>query len=131
MAKASDNNALLTDVIQIEGRALVDLIDPVAIKQMRMAAPAVLRRAAGVIIRVVVDRHVDLGAIGNVAVVFLLQCITVIFEVIEDIERAMVRILDQTGANLITSQKGDELWMTVDFILFQLGPARDGNDAIV
>ena len=42
---------------QVIGRGLIDLVDPVAEQQMRMAAPAVERRFVGIVIREVVGRH--------------------------------------------------------------------------
>src|SRR6056297_259313 len=62
---------LTANIHLLERGRLVDLIDPVAIEQMRVAAPAVLRRARGIVAGIVVAGHVDRGAACNVAVVFL------------------------------------------------------------
>ncbi len=98
---------------------------------MGVASPAVQRRFCGIVIGIIVLRHIDRGAISDVAVVFLLQRIAVVFEVIEDIQRAMRRILDQAGAGLIRCQQRDKAGACIDLGLAHLGPAADGNEEII
>ena len=38
-----------------------------------MASPAIERRHRGIVIGVVIQRHIDRGAIGDIAIIFLLQ----------------------------------------------------------
>ncbi|MPL90534.1 hypothetical protein SDC9_36586 [bioreactor metagenome] len=118
------------DLRQIVGRVLIDLVDPVAVKQMRMAAPAVQRHLRRVVVGVVVPRYVDRLAGRDVAVIFFLQCAAVVFEVVEDVERAMCAILDQTGAGLV---RGDQRGQPgrVDLVLMHLGPAADGHQHVI
>jgi len=85
---------------------LVDLIDPVAVKQVRVAAPPIRRPRPRVVAGVVVDRHPDRLSVADVAVVFLLQRAAVVFEVIEDVERAPARVLDQAGTDLVAADQG-------------------------
>jgi hypothetical protein len=59
---------------------------------MRMAAPTVLGRVGWVVVRVIVQRHIDRRARGDVAVIFLFQRVAVIFKMVEDIERAVACI---------------------------------------
>src|SRR6056297_81541 len=102
--------AILTaNGMKIEGRCLVNLVDPVAVKQMRMAAPAVLRRARGIVAGIVIAGQGDRRAIVHVAIIFLLERVAVIFKVVEDVERAMRGILDQAGTDLVTVQKDVEI----------------------
>ena len=44
------------DRFDVVGRGLVDLVDPVAVEQVRVAAPAILRRPRGIVVGEVVDR---------------------------------------------------------------------------
>src|SRR6056297_3284055 len=85
---------LTANGIHVERGGLVDLVDPVAVKQMRVAAPAVLRRPGGIIVRIVIAGHVYVPAIRDIAVIFLFEGVAVILEMVEDIERAMPWILD-------------------------------------
>ena len=88
----------LTDLGHVIGRGQIDLADPATVEQMRMAPPAILWRLARIVVRVVVDRHVDGRAIRDVAVVFFLQRAAVILEMIEDIERAVPGVFDKAGS---------------------------------
>ena len=96
-----------------------------------MAAPAVVGRALRVIVGVIVLRHVDRRAGCDVAVVFLLERVAVIFEMVEDIERAMQVILDQTGPHLGRADQCDEPRRGVDLICAHLGPAAHGDHEII
>lgn len=62
-----------SDLRQLVGRRLVDLVDPVAEEEVCMAAPAVLRRKCGVIVREIVVRQLDRHAGIDVAEIFLRQ----------------------------------------------------------
>ena len=73
---------------------------------MGMAAPAVAWALGGIIVGIVIRRHVDRRAIGHIAVVFLLECLVVIFKVVKDIQRAVVWVFDQAGAGIGAAQKG-------------------------
>ncbi len=79
------------DAVDLVGRGLVDLVDPVAVEELPVAAPAVLRRPGGVVVGEVVDRHRDRAALGEVAVVLLLERRRVVLEVVEHVEGAVRR----------------------------------------
>src|SRR6056297_4028365 len=124
--------AILTaNGMKIEGRCLVNLVDPVAVKQMRMAAPAVLRRARGIVTGIVIAGQGDRRAIVHVAIIFLLERVAVIFKVVEDVERAMCGILDQAGTDLVTVQKDVEIGYGFDLVAAHLGPTADRDHAII
>ena len=72
---------------------------------MRMAAPAVQRHPGRIVVGIVVARHLDGLSGQRVTVIFVLQRRAVIFQVVEDIERAATRILDQAGADLVAGQQ--------------------------
>ena len=74
-----------------------------------MAAPPVLRRLRRIIIRIVVHRHVDRCAIGDVTVVFVLERVAVILEVVEHIKRSVLRVFDKAGPRL---RAVDQDWQT-------------------
>ncbi len=68
-----------------------------------MAPPSVLRRQGRVVIGIVVQGFLNLRTVnlhrGQIATVFLVQRATVIFEVVEDVERAVRRVFDQRRSN--------------------------------
>ena len=68
---------------------------------------------------------------GDVAVVFLFQRIAVVFEMVEDVERAMPLVFDKAGADLIAAQQGLQARHRIDLVLPHLGPARHRDHAIV
>ena len=73
-----------------------------------MASPAVERRFRGIVIGVVVERHIDRFARFDIAVIFFLQCRAVIFEVIEDHQGTMRRVFHKAGANRVGSYQGSQ-----------------------
>src|SRR6056297_1094130 len=131
MAIAMTIRDLTANVHLLERGRLVDLIDPVAIEQMRVAAPAVRGRARRIVARIVIAGHVDRRASCDVTVIFLFQRVAVIFEMVEDVERASARILDQTGADLVAVEQDMQTRHRLDLGALHLGPAADGNDAII
>src|SRR6056297_2657529 len=131
MAIANIISDLTANVHLLERGGLLNLVDPVAIEQMRMAAPAVRGRARGIVAGIVIARHVYRGAARDVAVIFLFQRVAVIFEMVEDVERAVGGILDQTGADLVAVEKDAKPRHRLDLGALHLGPAADRNDAII
>ena len=110
---------------------MVNFIQPIAIQKMRMAAPAVLRRVGGVVVGVIVQRHVDRRVSGDVAVIFLFQRVAVILEMVKNIERAVPRIFHQAWPNLFAAQKRAKARRGRNLGLPNFGPAADGDDEII
>ena len=50
---------------------------------------------------------------------------------VEDIERTVLLVFDQTGADIIAAQQDVQTRRGIDLSLLHLGPATDGDDAIV
>ena len=120
-----------TYVVDVEWSRLVDLVDPVPVKQMRMAAPSVLGRLRWIIVRIIVDGNIDRRAGFDIAVVFLFQRVPIIFEMVEYVDRAMGGIFDKTGSDFVAAQECRQAIDGSDFILFHLCPTADRNDEIV
>ena len=62
-----------SDLAQIIMGGLVDLVNPVAEKQVGMATPAVLRRKCNIIMREIIVRHLDGHARIHIAEIFIRQ----------------------------------------------------------
>jgi hypothetical protein len=82
-----------SDLRYVERRRLVELVDPVAEQQVRLAAPAVLGLALGIVLREVVVRYRDRLAGGDVAEILVAQRIGIVLDVIEHVQRAVCRIV--------------------------------------
>ena len=98
---------------------------------MRVASPAIERRPRGVVIGIVVARNRDRLSRRHVAVVLFLQRARVVFEMVEDVERAVAGILDKAGADLVGAQQRDKPRRRVDLVLPHLGPAADRDQQVV
>jgi len=98
---------------------------------MRVTAPSVFWRATWIILRIVIARYVDRGAGIHVTIIFLFERITVIFKMVEDIERAMRFIFDQTGANFVACQEGGKIGVFVDIRRANFGPPADRDHEII
>ena len=68
---------------------MINFVHPIAVKQMRKAAPAVARLLRRVVAGVVMAGNIDRRAVGNVAVILRLVRFIVICEVVEDVERPL------------------------------------------
>src|SRR3546814_20102039 len=69
------------DGVEVEGRRLVEVVDPVGVEQVRVAAPGVHRRPRGIVLRIVVLRQGDASAAFEVAPVLRVQRRRVVFPV--------------------------------------------------
>src|SRR5690606_17029035 len=83
---SSDGCQILADLLELIGRRLIDLVDPVAEEQMRVGTPAVERPASGIVVGIIFVRHAHRYAGGDVAVVLFLERGRVVFDVVEHIE---------------------------------------------
>mgnify|MGYP003865155433 CR=1 FL=1 len=110
---------------------MVNLVDPIPIKKMRVAAPSVQRFLTWVIVGVVVIRYIDWSAFRNIAIIFLFQATTVIFKVVEDIQRPVVGIFDQAGAHFGAAQQSFQAGMLINLVLTHFGPARHRDHKVV
>ena len=73
------------DLAQIVRRVLVDVVvQPVFVQQVSMGAPAEQRRLLRIIVRIVVDGHMDGQALGHVPLVLGIQRVLVVFRVAGD-----------------------------------------------
>ena len=80
----------VSDLGQIKGGCLINLIDPIPVQKMRMGSPTVLRGFAWIVVGIIIARNIDWCAIGNVAIIFFFQRTTVVFKVVKDIKRAVL-----------------------------------------
>ncbi len=76
-----------------------------------MAPPPVLRQARWVVVGEVVDRQLDRPACRDVALILLLERRRIVFEMVDHVERPMIRVLDQTGPGRLRSDQRPELRM--------------------
>ena len=70
-----------------------------------MATPTVRRDLRRIVIRVIVDRHVDRLSCRHVAVILFLQRARIVFKVVEDVEGAVARILDEARPDLVRGEQ--------------------------
>jgi len=96
-----------------------------------MAAPEVSGGLAWIILGEIINREVYRPPCFDITVVFLLKRITVIFEMVKDIDGAMCLILHKAGSHFLTSQKRHQPLCPVNFSLTNFCPAADRNDTAV
>ena len=128
------SGAFLADLGDVEGCRQVNLRQPVAVEQVGMAAPAVRRRASGIVVGIVMNRQPDLRPVdlcrGQVTAVFLVQRAAVVFEMVEDVERAVRGVLHQRRTDLGGMEQHGQPGR-LDLVAAHLGPAAHGHHQIV
>ncbi len=95
-----------------------------------MAAPAVAWLLGGVVVGVIIGRHIDRRAIRDIAVVFLFECFVIIFKMVKDIKRAVAAVFDQAGPSLCAAQKGAQA-SSVKLVLALFCPTRYRDHQII
>src|SRR5689334_6055181 len=90
-----------SDLVNVEWRGLVKLVDPVAEQQMGVAAPAVFRLAARIVLRKIMVWRRDWLAGRHVAKILIGKGARVVLDVIEHMQRAMRGIVQQAKSGLI------------------------------
>eukprot|EP00977_Amphora_coffeiformis_P013717 scaffold3665_cov214-Amphora_coffeaeformis.AAC.3 len=102
-----------------------------AVQQMPMAPPLVLRWLRRIIIGIVIDGYINGSSIGHITVIFFLQCPTIVFKVIENVQRPMFFVFDQTGTRVFRTQQRTKSVSGINFVLPHFGPSTDGYDTII
>ena len=72
---------------------------------MSVTAPAVLGGLTKIIIGIIIHRHIDWCSSRNIAIIFAFKRMAVIFEMVENIQRPMRGILDQTWPNVLRAEQ--------------------------
>ena len=98
---------------------------------MRVTSPAVQWHFRGIVIRVIIQRHIDRRPCGYVPIILAFQSKAVIFKVVEYPKCSVRRVLDQRRPCQIRGQQGLQPRNGIHFVLAHFGPAADRHKDIV
>ena len=71
------------DLLDVKGRRLINHIEPVAKEQVPARTPAADRRVRRIVVFVIMRRDVDGFALGDIALVFVVECAGIVLQVVE------------------------------------------------